>query len=144
MLGFAIMLFYTTANAMPTENTKPINATVTISDCQKCHEDIVFTLNYKGMAHKDICLDCHRGHPPADMQIIPDCNRCHSTDKGKHFTLENCMRCHVNPHTPLEIQLTRDITAPCLTCHTEQYDQLQDHPSIHTKLACPACHTYHG
>ena len=139
-----ILLLYLEANAMPQDDLGPVNATVTASDCRKCHEDVVFTLAHKGKAHKDICLECHRGHPPADMQIIPDCNRCHDAAGQKHFALDNCMRCHVNPHTPLEIKLTRDITTPCLSCHTEQFEQLQDNPSIHTILACTACHTYHG
>ena len=141
---FVFLLFSISATAMPEKDLGAIKATVEESDCRKCHEDIVFILSHKGEAHTDICLDCHRGHPPADMEIIPNCNRCHEGEAHKHFTLENCLRCHVNPHTPLEIKLTKDITAPCLTCHTEQYAQLQDNPSIHTKLECTACHTFHG
>ena len=121
-----------------------INATVQEDDCIKCHEDIVFSLSRKGVAHRDICLDCHRGHPPVDMEIIPDCSQCHGVEDQKHFALEDCLQCHVNPHSPLNIELTRNLTKPCLTCHSSQYDQLQENPSMHTKLACTACHTYHG
>lgn len=129
---------------MPQSDLGPVNATVGVDDCRKCHEEIVSTLSRKGMAHQDICLDCHRGHPPADMEIIPSCDRCHGREKQEHFSLEGCIQCHSNPHRPLDIQLTKDITVPCLTCHTEQYAQLQDNISIHTKLACTACHNYHG
>lgn len=145
MLVFvSIVLFADAAIAVPQEDLGTIVATVEISDCRKCHESIVFMLEHKGRSHKEICLECHRGHPPADMEIIPSCNRCHKEDAHTHYILGNCLNCHINPHTPLEIKLTRDITEPCLTCHAVQYEQLQGNPSIHTKLACTACHTYHG
>ena len=129
--------------AEASQNKNDIKATVDVNDCRKCHEDVVFTLNIKGKAHQTLCGDCHKGHPPEDVGIIPLCSQCHNEDK-EHFRLESCMTCHVNPHAPLEISFTRDITKPCLSCHKKQMEQLQKYPSIHTKLACTACHTYHG
>ena len=117
-------------------------ATVGETDCSKCHEGIVFLLNLKGEAHKPLCLECHQGHPPADVDIIPSCNRCHSGED--HFTITGCLRCHTNPHSPLEIKFSRNITDACLSCHTSQFEELQSNPSIHTKLACTACHHFHG
>jgi hypothetical protein len=144
MICIVPFLFAKNATVAAEEGLDQINATIEASDCRKCHEEIVFTLSHKGEGHKEVCLGCHRGHPPADMEIIPSCSRCHGETEHKHFSLENCLQCHVNPHTPLEIELTRDMSTPCLTCHTDQYDQLQNNPSIHTRLACTACHTYHG
>jgi hypothetical protein len=125
------------------KNRKDIKATVNMGDCRKCHEDVVFTIRIKGEAHQNLCGECHQGHPPADVRIIPLCSRCHN-DARDHFRLEDCMTCHVDPHAPLEIHMSHDITMPCLSCHEEQMEQLQNYPSIHTKLACTACHNYHG
>lgn len=121
---------------------EPIKATVTLADCGKCHEDIIRALKRKGMGHRNQCLECHQGHPPADVDIIPLCERCHTGQE--HFTIGGCLGCHTNPHTPLEIPLTKDITGPCLSCHTRQIKELRDNPSTHTVFACTACHYYHG
>mgnify|MGYP002795032825 CR=1 FL=1 len=122
---------------------KDIKATVDVSDCRKCHENVLFTLSIKGKAHQTLCGDCHKGHPPEDVNIITLCSQCHKDDK-EHFRQEGCLTCHIDPHAPLEIQLSHDITKPCLSCHKEQMEQLQKYPSIHTTLACTACHNYHG
>ncbi|MBI5559123.1 MAG: cytochrome C [Deltaproteobacteria bacterium] len=119
-----------------------VKAKVLAEDCGKCHEGIVLALESKGKAHQTLCLDCHKGHPPADMEIVPSCGRCHRDEP--HFQLPGCITCHTDPHKPLEISFTRDITAPCLTCHEEQSEQLRDNPSIHSKFACTACHWFHG
>jgi hypothetical protein len=119
-----------------------VRSTVSTGDCVKCHEGIVLTLQRKGKAHQQLCLDCHQGHPPADMEVLPSCSNCHQD--GPHFALPGCLTCHTDPHQPLEISFTRDITAPCLACHKQQSEQLLANPSIHSKLACSACHTFHG
>jgi hypothetical protein len=125
------------------QDKKNTKATVNTTDCRKCHEDVIFTIRINGGAHQNLCGSCHRGHPPADVDIIPLCSQCHN-DNRDHFQLENCLKCHIDPHAPLEIRMTHDITAPCLSCHGEQMEQLQSYPSIHTILACTACHNYHG
>ena len=130
------------ASSDPLPRKSEVRAKVTAGDCRKCHQDVVQTLQRKGEAHTELCLDCHRGHPPADMEIIPACSDCHQGET--HFSLAGCITCHQDPHNPLEIHLTRDITEPCLTCHEEQVEQLREHPSIHTKFQCTACHWYHG
>lgn len=119
-----------------------VHATVGAGDCVKCHEGIVLTLQRKGQAHQQLCLDCHQGHPPADMEVVPTCGRCHQ--EGPHAALSGCLQCHTDPHQPLEISYGRDLSAPCLSCHAEQSEQLLAHPSIHSRLACTACHTFHG
>lgn len=142
LVAIVLLPFVQEAGAQQEQTGRPVQATVTVDDCLKCHEDIPRALQKKGMAHQTLCLDCHRGHPPADMEIIPSCSRCHQG--ASHFALDGCMECHTDPHTPLEIRLTHKITAPCLTCHSSQIEQLRAHPSIHSKLACTACHNYHG
>ena len=128
----------------PTAASPPAEQRLSSSDCAKCHPAIVSAILGNGMAHRDklTCQECHAGHPPRDKDIIPACSRCH---KGAaHFGLDNCLQCHTNPHTPLQITLTRTITAPCTTCHNGQLEQLQEHQSIHSTLDCTACHTRHG
>lgn len=114
------------------------------SDCVKCHFRIPGEVEEKGMAHKSKvgCIDCHDGHPPSKREIIPKCNICHEGEK--HFELQNCLQCHVNPHTPLEIKLPPNTTDACLTCHDSQIEQLKKHQSAHTALSCSGCHDEHG
>lgn len=124
------------------QGSETVHARVRAEDCAKCHEAIVLTLQLKGKAHQPLCMECHQGHPPADMEVVPSCGRCHRDED--HFALPGCVSCHTDPHQPLEISFTRDLTAPCLTCHTRQEEQLRANPSVHSRLACSACHTFHG
>lgn len=128
----------------PDHVEKNDNLNLRLEDCQKCHHNIVYEINVNGSAHKEkvTCLNCHEGHPPLKRDIIPRCNKCH--EKAPHFQLEGCSTCHTNPHFPLDISLTRDITFPCTTCHETQIAQLKEYPSIHTTLDCTACHIKHG
>lgn len=126
---------------------KPASAILLPQDCQKCHSNIAVMISEKGMAHRDkvTCVACHEGHPPRKRDIIPSCSKCHHKTKDTpHFGLTNCLHCHQNPHTPLVITLTRQMTAPCLTCHKSQIKELRKFPSIHTTLDCTACHIKHG
>ncbi|MGV1099909.1 cytochrome C [Thiovibrio sp. JS02] len=109
-------------------------------DCVKCHDKAPQDIADSGGAHKAqvTCVDCHEGHPPRIMDIIPACNKCH--DGSDHFKLKDCLGCHTNPHTPLAITLGDGLTEPCLTCHTEQIAQLKQHASKHTAVACSTCH----
>ena len=117
---------------------------LSINDCHKCHAQIVQDNKVRGYSHstKVTCIQCHQGNPPQVRNIIPLCSRCHRDEP--HFKLSKCFRCHTNPHTPLNITLSRDITRPCTTCHDSQIEQLTNTPSIHTTLDCTACHTQHG
>ncbi|MBA3013354.1 MAG: cytochrome C [Proteobacteria bacterium] len=125
------------------ESNEPLNQ-LSLNDCAKCHPGVVASIHSKGMAHRDklTCTGCHPGHPPHDTGIIPLCNQCHQG--AAHFGLTNCLECHTNPHTPMEITLAKTITGPCTTCHNGQLEQLQDYQSIHSTLDCTACHTHHG
>ncbi len=110
------------------------------SDCVKCHSQVNSDVAAKGEAHKTevSCQDCHEGHPPEIKEIIPSCNQCH--EGASHYELEGCLSCHSNPHTPLNITLAEDLTAPCLTCHEEQKPQLVEFESAHSELDCTSCH----
>lgn len=124
----------------------PVNEhpALTIGDCVKCHAQAPKDIEEKGGAHKNsvTCVDCHAGHPPNVMEIIPQCSQCHS---GKsHYELEGCLKCHSNPHAPLELSLAKNLTAPCLTCHEQQKVQLNQFKSFHSSMDCTACHTKHG
>jgi len=109
-------------------------------DCIKCHDKAPLDINSNGGSHKSkvSCVDCHEGHPPKVMEIIPACSKCH--EGTAHFKLQNCTSCHNNPHAPLNISIASNITEPCLSCHTEQMAQLQQHKSKHSAVACSTCH----
>lgn len=139
------VFFFVVAGVLPcsmaAEGTSP---ELTADDCAKCHDAAPKAIEENGMAHKTsvTCTDCHVGHPPKDLDIIPQCSMCHSGES--HFELEGCLNCHTNPHTPLEITLGDEVTDPCLTCHTDQIEQLRNNPSMHTEQFCTTCHTVHG
>jgi len=118
--------------------------TLAVKDCIKCHKNVPGEIEEKGMAHKTeiTCLDCHPGHPPAMLEIIPPCSNCH--EDAPHFRLPACLTCHTNPHTPLEIDLSGGATDACLTCHEEPGEQFRQFPSFHASLACTSCHAQHG
>ena len=128
-----LLLISTSASAIPT-------AVLSAEDCVKCHEIQPRDIESAGAAHKEQinCIDCHAGHRPVSPKNIPDCGQCH--EGGEHFALADCLRCHSNPHQPLNIVLTGELKAECLTCHTEQNDQLVAHPSKHSEFACNFCH----
>jgi len=115
-------------------------AELTPDDCIKCHDKAPQEIAGNGGAHKAkvTCVDCHAGHPPKVMNIIPACSKCHSG--SDHYKLANCNGCHSNPHTPLNITFGDKLTEPCLTCHTEQIAQLKKHVSKHTSVDCSTCH----
>jgi len=127
---------YLTAIAQAQESALAVN------DCGKCHRDAARDIETAGMSHKTsvTCLDCHAGHPPDQLEIIPACSLCHGKTRTPHYGLDGCLGCHKNPHKPLEVTLGKNLTAPCLTCHPEQGRQLKDFPSYHSTLACTACH----
>lgn len=118
---------------------------LTTDDCVKCHAQAPADIAANGAGHKKItCFDCHDGHPPKvpAKDIIPKCSQCHSGKK--HYELTGCLGCHKNPHTPLNIVLSGNITDACLSCHTQQMAQLKEFPSKHSKLYCSTCHNVHG
>ena len=127
---------YLTAVALAQEPALAVN------DCGKCHSTVARDIETAGMAHKTSvnCLDCHDGHPPDQLEIIPACSLCHPRLQSAHYGIEGCLSCHKNPHRPLEITLGKNLTTPCLTCHANQGQQLKDFPSYHSTLACTACH----
>jgi len=115
---------------------------ITKEDCVKCHPDQLADIAAAGGKHKGVgCFGCHAGHPPAVKKNIPLCSQCHM---GKaHFDLTGCLKCHTNPHTPLNISFAGNITDACLTCHTKQIAQLRGNKSRHSALSCSTCHSVH-
>jgi hypothetical protein len=108
--------------------------------CIICHDVAPADISNAGGAHKtDVsCVECHDGHPPMKMEIIPKCSDCHSGEN--HFELNNCLSCHSNPHRPREIQIGNNVTDACLSCHEAPGHQLQENQTKHTLLACSSCH----
>ncbi len=118
------------------------NPALTNEDCVKCHAAPSANLAASGGKHRDVgCEGCHVGHPPAVKKPIPQCSDCHT---GKaHYELKGCLTCHTNPHTPMNISFSGNITDACLTCHTPQIEQLRNNKSKHTSLDCSTCHDVH-
>lgn len=122
-------------------------AVLGLDDCQKCHVKFVQTVEENGARHKTeiTCLDCHVGtHPPGVEKgtLIPQCSNCHEGEP--HFALENCLRCHQNPHQPLNIVFEGEVKAACNTCHSEVVQEIDAHPTKHTEVDCAFCHDKHG
>jgi len=106
-------------------------------DCSACHPQAANLLASSGTKHinKSGCTFCHKGHPPAETNIIPGCSQCHNGDSS-HFNQSNCNGCHTSAHAPLQINYLNN----CLDCHTEENSTLKESASKHSRLACTTCH----
>jgi hypothetical protein len=140
-LGSVALFFLVSGAVGVSAQEGAVTPELTTDDCIKCHKQPPVDIAAQGGKHKTnvSCMDCHVGHPPSVRDNIPLCSNCH--EGLPHFKLENCLGCHSNPHTPLNITLSGELTAPCLTCHTEQIAQLKEFPSKHSSLACSQCHS---
>ncbi len=117
------------------------------TDCVKCHQDEPAWINANGGKHKTeiTCLDCHVEHLPWGSDTIPKCSRCHDPGDQKHFTLENCLGCHTNPHMPIaSLKLLPDAKTQCGTCHEQELAWIEQNPSKHAEKSCVFCHWAHG
>ena len=117
--------------------------------CTDCHEDVSATFTNSGGAHSEnlACADCHKNHPPADVQIA-ECNSCHAKEDNSHFTLEGCQQCH-NPHSPqtenLDLSGLETARPFCASCHEDVIDVMTAQPTAHSDaLDCNQCHAIHG
>ncbi len=113
------------------------------TDCIKCHVEVVHQNMDDGGKHKSEvgCLDCHTGgHPPEveKEKIIPQCSMCHEGEP--HYEVDNCLRCHQNPHQPLHIVFGEENSEVCNTCHSDKGEELSDNPSAHGEVDCAVCH----
>ncbi|BCA79386.1 cytochrome C [Desulfuromonas sp. AOP6] len=129
---------------MPSLAETNITPTLNSSLCQLCHQRPPLDIVEAGGGHqtKITCTDCHQGHPPQQLEIIPACQLCHVAKP--HYTLDSCLSCHANPHRPLEVTFPERTTGPCLTCHEGEGVALRTHPSGHSQLSCTGCHLTHG
>ncbi len=115
--------------------------------CAACHKDVVQKFRTRGGPHleKLDCVKCHLRHPPHEKDVIPSCNKCHLKKKKRHFTIENCTKCH-NPHAlaDLDIASVENVKPACLTCHPGPGKQMKQNPSAHAEQDCNSCHKVHG
>jgi hypothetical protein len=121
-------------------------AVLSNNDCVKCHAGQVNDITTAGAAHKSVtCSGCHEGHPPSVAKPIPLCSKCHLESKNNHFAMEmpDCLKCHTNPHRPLNISLKGAGKDACLICHGPEIWMLKEYKSKHTALACSQCHDIH-
>jgi len=122
-------------------------AVLAVSDCNKCHWQIVGQLAERGGGHREVmdCLDCHQEHPPRGLDAVPECGLCHETVSAPHYSVKACLACH-DPHAPRDIDLSgaNDVRPVCLGCHDQPEQDLQQYPSAHAGMDCNACHQRHG
>nr|MBF0222472.1 cytochrome C [Desulfobulbaceae bacterium] len=114
------------------------------TDCNKCHNAQPADINRNGAKHKTAigCLDCHIEHLPLGKATIPQCSMCHDGAENEHFKLVNCLGCHRNPHTPLDVTVDDlpDNSSACKTCHTDKGEEFAQFPSKHADKNCTHCH----
>jgi len=121
-------------------------AVLSNQDCVKCHAGQVNDMAAAGGAHGSVsCAGCHEGHPPSVAKPIPLCGKCHLVSKKDHFKMEmpGCLKCHTNPHRPMEISLKGAGKDACLICHGTESWLLKEYKSKHTALDCSQCHDVH-
>lgn len=126
---------------------QPKELPLVVSDCNKCHIDVVTNLYNNGSMHKESfdCLGCHAEHAPHGSETIPDCSMCHDQSDAKHFSVASCSGCH-DPHAPLDIDLSgiSSVKEACLSCHVEPGEYFEYYPSAHSEMECNECHQAHG
>ncbi len=117
------------------------------TDCIKCHRSEPADIKRAGGKHKtDVtCLDCHIDHLPSGTKTIPQCSMCHDPSAQAHFALGTrsvCLKCHRNPHTPLNITIPNKhwVNKACETCHPEKGKEFKEYPSKHSQKNCTFCH----
>ncbi len=121
-------------------------AVLSDKDCVKCHADQVNDMAAAGGAHRGVsCPRCHAGHPPEVAKPIAPCGTCHLKSKNEHFEMEMpaCLKCHTNPHRPLNISLKGAGKDACLTCHGPESLLFREFESKHTFVDCSRCHDVH-
>ncbi len=134
----AVLMVASTVSVAAAAGDTPV---LSNKDCVMCHTQEPADIERAGGAHKTEigCQDCHVGHPPKVTEgVIPECSMCH---EGKpHFEVKGCLRCHSNPHAPLELTLGPDEKAVCITCHEKEGKELSQYESHHSEMACTECH----
>lgn len=114
------------------------------TDCVKCHDSEPADINKNGGKHKTsvACMDCHLEHLPLGTKTIPQCSMCHDSNSQGHFQLPNCLGCHRNPHTPLDVTVNDvpEVSVGCKTCHPEKGKEFAEFPSKHSAKNCTFCH----
>ncbi len=116
--------------------------------CANCHinpshKPVYNTLKAAQSKHwtEITCASCHDEHGK-----IPECSKCHDSEGHRaDLMTSDCLRCHTNPHEPLNISFELDEKkAICGGCHTEVYDDLMGSKTRHTNQTCSFCHPVHG
>ncbi len=116
------------------------------NDCAKCHAEEAKDLTEAGAGHlQPNCLGCHTDHPPKVAKPIPLCGKCHLKSRNDHFDLQmpDCLKCHTNPHRPLNISLTDAGNGACHGCHEPEVRMFGQFKSKHQALECSHCHDVH-
>ncbi len=120
------------------------NSELQNTDCTKCHNSQPADVKRNGGKHKTevACLECHLEHLPLGTETIPQCSMCHESSEREHFKLENCLSCHRNPHTPLDITVddVPIVSTGCKTCHGDKGEEFKAFPSMHAEQNCTLCH----
>ncbi len=132
--------------------TVPVEAALTLVDCQKCHDREYQQIASEGTAHKEqvTCFDCHENHRPHVADNIPECKDCHGITPHQgmtdclscHDRKENCTACHM-AHQPLVWPGGEPALLHCKVCHSRESELLKTNVSKHHNLSCIFCHRKH-
>jgi len=101
-------------------------------DCKQCHKE-----NYSQAINFSACKNCHDDYHRGEFtknENSPDCNQCHSLEKGfdySLFTLEQ----HQETSFPLE---GAHYATPCFACHISEDDKRWTFKNI--GVNCVDCH----
>lgn len=116
--------------------------------CGNCHKNASHAQVYQTVTKANskhnteiTCAACHDTHGK-----IPSCFKCHDQE-GHRANLkdEDCLRCHTNPHDPMNISfIPTETKEVCGGCHTEVYNTLIGSKTRHTNQTCSFCHPKHG
>lgn len=107
-------------------------------NCRECHSKAPESLE-GGDHSKKGCSFCHVQHG-----YTLTCQDCHGLYHPAGF--EDCRQCHINAHTPLNLELPSNITQEeCTLCHPPAMrTAFEIRPTRHAQIECELCHPKHG
>ncbi len=114
------------------------------AECGQCHGGQFLGLRDSGGKHRFACQECHQvfhAYNPRKNnydELMPLCSTCHGQQHGAKKI--DCLNCHQNPHTPLQIPAMDRLAKACADCHTAPAKELKKFPSAHTEQGCQTCH----
>ncbi len=124
---------------------------LTTAECGRCHFSVFQAIKTQGGKHQIECGRCHTEYHVYSPRkrnynkIMPKCASCHLSASGgpfhgKNKRLTRCLKCHADPHKPLQMPVS-EVEASCGLCHSKEGKEIKKYPSKHkTDVSCTDCH----